>query len=83
MVVRHYAFALIFITPLTICLAEGTHLGRDAPNSVIKARSIDTMIGSIIGLLGGAVLHNAAVRLCLRLRLNAHQRFTNCWRCSG
>lgn len=52
LVVRHYALAVIFITPLTFFLAE---LGSGVPvqyNQVVSTRMIDIIIGSLIGLLG-------------------------------
>ncbi|WP_337043783.1 FUSC family protein [Emticicia sp. 17c] len=58
LVVRHYALAVIFITPLTVFLIELSRgAGIDA-NGVIAARFLDITIGSLIGVLGGWLLHN-------------------------
>jgi len=65
-IVRHYAFAAIFITPLTILLAEATTLGHADSATLIVARFADTVVGSLIGLAGGMCLHNAALRGLLR-----------------
>jgi di/tricarboxylate transporter len=58
LVVRHYALAVIFITPMTFFLAE---MGRDMqapPSQLIMARVLDIVIGSLVGLIGGMLLHN-------------------------
>ena len=63
LVVRHYALAVIFITPLTFFLAElgaGLQLNRD---HLIAVRLIDIVIGSLIGVLGGIILHNQQLHL--------------------
>ena len=61
-VVRHYAIAVIFITPLTIFLAEATTLGHGSPDVMIQARFFDTVLGSVVGLLGGVCLHSPRFR---------------------
>ena len=70
-IVRHYAFATIFITPLTILLAEASTLGYAGSSPLIVARFADTVIGSLIGLAGGICLHNAALRQMLSRRLRS------------
>lgn len=58
LVVRHYALAVIFITPLTFFLAEiGSGFSLDT-DLLIAARLLDIIIGSLIGAFGGWVLHN-------------------------
>lgn len=74
LVVRHYGMAVIFITPLTIILAEYSgggvshglephqlvpHIGYQA---VILARFWDTVLGCVIGIMGGVVMHARPVR---------------------
>ena len=61
-VVRHYGLAVMFITPVTIFLAEAATLGQGSATEVIEARMIDTALGSVIGLLGGVCLHSEAIR---------------------
>ena len=61
-VVRHYGFAAIFITPLTILLAEATTLGQGPSGALIEARFFDTVLGSLVGLAGGVCLHSPAFR---------------------
>ena len=67
-VVRHYAFAVVFITPLTIFLAEAGNPGM--VNEVIAARLWDTLLGSAMGLLGGYCLHQLGLRHWLSHRLH-------------
>ncbi len=62
LVVRHYGLAAVFITPLTILLAEATQLGHASPDAVLLARLIDTVLGCVVGLLGGVCLHSPAFR---------------------
>ena len=58
LVVRNYGIAVIFITVLTIFLAEtGTSLTQN-PTHLIQARFIDILVGSIIGGIGGWILFN-------------------------
>lgn len=61
-VVRHYAFAVIFITPLTILLAEAATLGHTPTTLLIQARFFDTVLGSLVGLAGGVCLHSPRFR---------------------
>ncbi|SMD12784.1 FUSC family protein [Pedobacter nyackensis] len=58
LVVRHYGLAVIFITPMTVFLAEiGKGMNID-PNQLISARLLDIVVGSLIGVLGGWMSHN-------------------------
>ncbi len=61
-VVRHYGFAAIFITPLTILLAEAATLGSGSPAALIEARFFDTVLGCLVGLAGGVCLHDLRFR---------------------
>lgn len=61
-VVRHYAFAAVFITPLTILLAEAATLGHGSPSALIQARFFDTVLGCLVGLAGGICLHSPRFR---------------------
>lgn len=61
LVVRNYLLAAVFITPMTILLAEtGGGLDIDT-TTLITARLIDTVIGSLIGFCAGLLLHNQKV----------------------
>lgn len=68
-VVRHYAFAVIFITPLTILLAEAATLGSGSPAALIEARFFDTVLGCLVGLAGGVCLHNLRFRAVVGQRI--------------
>lgn len=61
-VVRHYAFAAIFITPFTILLVEAATLGQGSPSPLIQARFFDTVLGCLVGLVGGICLHSPRFR---------------------
>jgi uncharacterized membrane protein YccC len=61
-VVRHYAFAAMFITPLAIVLAEAATLGQGSATGLIGARFLDTVLGCAVGLAGGAALHSPGFR---------------------
>ncbi|MDQ3060144.1 MAG: FUSC family protein [Pseudomonadota bacterium] len=62
MIVRHYGFAVIFITPLTLFLAEAATLGHGVPTGILQARLVDTVLGSLVGLAGGFCLHSPRFR---------------------
>jgi len=62
LIVRHYGLAAIFVTPMTIFLAEAAHLGQGSPDAMLQARLFDTVLGSVVGLLGGACLHSSRFR---------------------
>ena len=66
---RHYGLAVIFITPLTIFIAEygsGLPLTPDGYANIIQARLLDTALGCMIGLSGGVVMHSTTIRTPLR-----------------
>lgn len=65
LVVRHYGIAAIFITPLTILLAEAATLGQRSPDGLIVARFFDTVLGCLVGFAGGVCLHNPRLRAAL------------------
>lgn len=62
MVVRNYAVAAMFITPLAILLAEAATLGQAAPGALVMARFNDTVLGAVVGFLGGVCLHSLRFR---------------------
>lgn len=61
-VVRHYAFAALFITPLTIILAESSGFDGQSVSALMTARLTDTIVGALIGLVGAVCLHSPRVR---------------------
>ena len=68
-VVRHYGFAVVFITPLTLFMAEAGHLGHGVPTGLIAARFIDTVVGCAVGLGCGFCLHHPDWRTALGRQL--------------
>lgn len=73
LVVRHYALAVIFITPLTFFLAEiGSGFSLDT-DLLITARLLDIVIGSLIGALGGWMLHNRQLHRLAIVRVSRHR----------
>lgn len=61
LIVRNYGFAVIFITPLTLLLAEtGSEIHHNVEN-LMHARLTDTVIGSLIGLTAGFFLHHQRI----------------------
>lgn len=62
MVVRHYGLATVFITPLTILLAEAATLGHGSVGDLMQARFMDTLLGCLVGLIGGVCLHSPHFR---------------------
>lgn len=62
LVVRHYGLAVIFITPLTLLLADAPYLGLVPPDGLLQARLIDTLLGCLVGLAGGICLHSPRFR---------------------
>lgn len=55
-IVRHYAVAVVFITPLTILLSEVSTHGQVDARAVMESRMLDTVLGCVIGLLGSVAL---------------------------
>lgn len=59
---RNYAVAVIFITALTVLLAEAGSAIINTPNILIMARLTDIIIGSLLGGIGGWFLHHEILR---------------------
>ena len=62
LVVRHYGLAVVFITPLTLLLAEASGIGSGSPAIMMQARFFDTALGCVVGLAGGACMHSPGFR---------------------
>lgn len=69
LIVRNYALAVIFITVLTIFLAESGGAFSSNTNQVFTARLVDIIIGSSIGTIGGWVLFHEKVHFKTTMRL--------------
>lgn len=57
LVVHHYGLAVIFITPLTLLLAEGS-ASHVLHQSLVVTRLGDIALGSAIGFVGGWIMHH-------------------------
>ncbi|WP_185663050.1 FUSC family protein [Novosphingobium flavum] len=68
-VVRHYGFAAMFFTPMSILVAEAPRLGALAPASVMQARLFDTIIGSAVGAAFGLFIHHTRLKRPVRKAL--------------
>lgn len=62
LVVRHYALAVIFITPLTILLTEAANPLIHDPNMLVYVRFWDITLGSALGFVGGWILYHEKIR---------------------
>lgn len=71
LIVRHYALAVVFVTPMTILLAEAAQLGAHSPDTLMMARLMDTVVGCAVGLAGGVFLHSQRCRAAVRAALRA------------
>lgn len=79
LIVRNYGLAAIFILPLTILLAE-TAGGLDFDiNTMMEARLADTIIGSLIGLVAGWLLHHRDIIARLERRIRSTGIFLRRW----
>ncbi|MDR0529620.1 MAG: FUSC family protein [Zoogloeaceae bacterium] len=72
-VVRHYGAAAVFITPMTILLADAAILPQTPQmvDTLVMARFWDTVVGCLVGLVGGFCLHSARFRAITSLWLRA------------
>jgi len=61
LIVRNYGIAVVFITVLTIFLAESGDTLTNNPTQLMTARFFDILIGSTIGAIGGWILYNEKV----------------------
>lgn len=62
LIVRNYALAVIFITPMVIFLSEAANPLINSPNTLIEMRLWETIIGSSLGAFGGWILHKEKIR---------------------
>jgi len=61
-ITRNYAYAVIFITSLTLMLAEFGSAIANRPNELVVARFTDIFIGSIVGAIGGYFLYHQKLK---------------------
>jgi len=70
LVVHHYGLAVVFITPLTMLLAEGS-ASRVLHESLVITRMGDIALGSVIGFIGGWVIHHPKIMAGLEQKLRS------------
>lgn len=73
LIVRNYALAIIFVTPMTLLIAESGQHANGEHLPIILARFWDTLVGCTIGVIGGLVMHNHRIRPKLH-QLDCHLR---------
>lgn len=62
LITRHYALAVMFLTPMGILLAETGSSTSLNPDYLLKMRLLEILIGSVIGCVGGWFLYNERIR---------------------
>jgi len=62
LITRHYALAVMFLTPMGILLAETGSSTSLNPDYLLKMRLLEILIGSAIGCIGGWFLYNERIR---------------------
>ncbi|MEC8831937.1 MAG: FUSC family protein, partial [Bacteroidota bacterium] len=62
LIIRHYALAVIFITPMTIFLSEAASPLMASPKDLIELRFWEIVIGSVLGAFGGWMLYKEKIR---------------------
>ena len=62
LVPRNYGIAMIFITPMTIFLSEASTLFSKNHILFIQGRFFNTLVGSLIGIVGGYIVYHEKIR---------------------
>ncbi|MBJ7538557.1 FUSC family protein [Marinomonas transparens] len=70
LIVKNYGAAVIFITPLTVIMAEFTSMNMST-DVLLQHRLIDISIGSAIGIVGGTIFHRTSLLKSIESRMNA------------
>lgn len=66
---RNYGIAVVFISVLTIFLAEPNQILTGDPNHLIAARFLDILMGCFIGAVGGWMLYHQRIHFFARKQL--------------
>lgn len=75
LIVKNYGLAVIFITPLTVIMAEITSSGMDA-SVLLEHRMIDIVLGSVIGFVAGAIFHRTGLFRSLEQKMDERSRLS-------
>lgn len=65
-ITRNYGIATIFITPMTVYMAEMSGVISGGATTLIMTRLEDIILGSVIGFIGGICLHNLKFRQIIK-----------------
>ena len=63
LIARHYALAVVFLTPMGILLAETGSPQSLEPDYLLRMRFLEILIGSFLGGIGGWFLYNEQLKL--------------------
>lgn len=63
LIIKNYALAVVFITPMTILLAEVGSSFTSNTEIIVPARFLDIIIGSVLGAIGGWFIYNQRFKL--------------------
>lgn len=74
-IIKNYGLAVIFITPLTVIMAEITSSGIDA-GVLLEHRLIDIVLGSCIGFVGGTIFHRSQFLSAIEKRMEKRNRLS-------
>jgi len=69
LIVKNYGAAVIFITPLTVIMAEFTSANMST-DILLQHRLLDIFIGSSIGIIGGTIFHRTSLLKRVEARMN-------------
>ncbi len=72
LITRNYGLAVIFITPLTVIFADA-NIAVGNTHDVMMARLVDILLGSFIGYLGGALMHQKAWFRAVESKIHGHK----------
>jgi hypothetical protein len=77
LIVRNYILAVIFITPMALLLTEAANPLIHDPNLLISIRFTDIILGSLLGAIGGWLIHNEKIRYHAIKNLRKNRRLKN------
>ena len=69
LITRNYGLAVVFITTLTLMLAEFGSAIANQPNALVIARFTDIVVGSAIGAVGGYFLYHQKLKSKMQRQL--------------
>ncbi|TDO99450.1 FUSC family protein [Marinomonas balearica] len=76
LIVKNYGYAVIFITPLTVIMAEVTN-AQISPVLLLESRIFDIVLGSAIGFVGGAIFFKTQWLAALEKKMNERKSLSH------